>query len=65
MELQIKDLETLDNFKQKNIKISQSGDKIALKNIQIVDRFINHIESGKPARTLEINDEEQLLIIYL
>ena len=24
MELQIKDLETLDNFKQKNIKISQS-----------------------------------------
>ena len=43
MELQIKDLETLDNFKQKNIKISQSGDKIALKNIQIVDRFINHM----------------------
>ena len=62
MELQIKDLETLDNFKQKNIKISQSGDKIALKNIQIVDRFINHIESGKPARTLEINDEEFTLI---
>ena len=62
MELQIKDLETLDNFKQKNIKISQSGDKIALKNIQIVDRFINHIESGKPARTLEINDEEFSLI---
>ena len=62
MELQIKDLETLDNFKQKNIKISQSGDKIALKNIQIVDRFINHIESGKPARTLEINNEEFSLI---
>ena len=62
MELQIKDLETLDNFKQKNIKISQSGDKIALKNIQIVDRFINHIEAGKPARTLEINDEEFSLI---
>ena len=40
MELQIKDLETLDNFKQKNIKISQSGDKIALKNIQIVDDLL-------------------------
>ena len=27
MELQLKDLETIDNFKQKNIKVSQSGDK--------------------------------------
>ena len=62
MELQIKDLETLDNFKQKNIKISKSGDKQAIKNIEIVDRYVNHIESGKPARTLSVNDEDFLLI---
>ena len=62
MELQIKDIETLENFKQKNIKISQSGDKQAIKNIELVQKYINHIESGNPARTLESNDEELSLI---
>ena len=62
MELQIKDIETLENFKQKNIKISQSGDKQAIKNIELVQKYINHIESGSPARSLESNDEELSLI---
>ena len=62
MELQIKDIETLENFKQKNIKISQSGDKQAIKNIELVQKYINHIESGNPARTLDSNDEELPLI---
>ena len=62
MELQIKDIETLENFKQKNIKISQSGDKQAIKNIDLVQKYINHIESGKSARTLESNEEDLALI---
>ena len=62
MELQIKDLDTLDNYKQKNIKISQSGDKQAIKNIELVQKYIDHIESGNPARTLISNDEELSLI---
>ena len=62
MELQIKDIETLENFKQKNIKISQSGDKKAIKNIELVQKYINHIESGNSARTLEYNDEDLSLI---
>ena len=62
MELQIKDIETLENFKQKNIKISQSGNKQAIKNIDLVQKYINHIESGNSARTLESNDEDLSLI---
>ena len=62
MELQIKDIETLENFKQKNIKISQSGDKQAIKNIDLVQKYINHIESGNSARTLESTDEDLSLI---
>ena len=62
MELQIKDIETLENFKQKNIKICQSGDKQAIKNIDLVQKYINHIESGNSARTLESNDEDLSLI---
>ena len=62
MELQIKDLETLENFKEKNIKISKSGDKVAQKNIEFVDNVINHIENGNPARTFNLNDEEVVLL---
>ena len=62
MELQIKDLETLENFKKKNIKISQSGDKKAIKNIEIVQKVINHIESGKPVRTMDITDDEMVFL---
>ena len=62
MELQIKDLETLENFKEKNIKISKSGDKIAQTNIEFVNNVINHIENGNPARTFNLNDEEVVLL---
>ena len=62
MELQIKDLETLENFKEKNIKISKSGDKVAQKNIEFVNNVIDHIENGNPARTFNSNDDEFILL---
>ena len=62
MELQIKDLETLEAFKDKNTKISKSGDKQAQKNITCVESFINHIESGNPARSYKATADDILLI---
>ena len=62
MELQIKDLETLETFKDKNTKISKSGDKQAQKNITCVESFINHIESGNPARSYKATADDILLI---
>jgi len=62
MELQIKDLETLETFKDKNTKIAKSGDKQAQKNITCVENFINHIESGNPARSYKATADDILLI---
>jgi GTP-binding protein YchF len=62
MELQIKDLETLETFKDKNTKIAKSGDKQAQKNITCVESFINHIESGNPARSYKATADDILLI---
>ena len=60
MELQIKDLETLETFKDKNTKIAKSGDKQAQKNIT-VEIFINHIESGNPARSYKATADDIII----
>jgi len=65
MELQIKDLETLENIKEKNLKIAKSGDKQAQKNIVCLDKYIDHIELGNPARTFDANEDEQSLVSSL
>ena len=65
MELQIKDLETLELFKDKNIKIAKSGDKQAQKNITCVENFINHIENGNPARNYDANEDDYALIFSM
>ena len=54
LELQLKDLETLEKIKEKNIRVAKSGNKEAIKLITILDKFINHLESGKSIRTLTI-----------
>ena len=58
LELQLKDLETLEKIKEKNIRVAKSGNKEAIKLITILDKFINHLESGKSIRTLTIEKEE-------
>ena len=65
MELQIKDLETLELFKDKNIKIAKSGDKQAQKNITCVENFINYIENGNPARNYDANEDDYALIFSM
>mgnify|MGYP006098650133 FL=1 len=65
MELQIKDLETLESFKDKNIKIAKSGDKQAQKNITCVENFINHIENGNPARNYDATEDDYALILSM
>ncbi|MBT7896349.1 MAG: redox-regulated ATPase YchF [Flavobacteriales bacterium] len=62
MELQIKDLETLEIFKDKNIKIAKSGNKQAQKNITCVENLIDHIENGNPARSFELDEDDISLI---
>ena len=58
MELQLKDLETLEKLREKNIRTAKSGDKAGQKILDICDKYIAHLEAGNSARSVDANDEE-------
>lgn len=61
-ELQLKDLESLARKREKVMKATKSGDKSVLKELELVDQFIAHLESGQNARTLMCDPELRKLI---
>ncbi|MGB1018799.1 MAG: redox-regulated ATPase YchF, partial [Chitinophagales bacterium] len=61
-ELQFKDLESLEKFVTKNQKAAKSGDKVAKKNVEVGQKYIDHLLTGKSARSLEIDDDSKLFI---
>ena len=58
MELQLKDLETLEKLREKNVRTAKSGDKAGQKILDICDKYIDHLEAGNSARSLDANDDE-------
>lgn len=58
IELQLKDLETIEKRKESMMRVAGSGDKEAIRNISILDQYHNHLLSGKSARTLRIDNDE-------
>ena len=59
-ELQLKDLETLEKKKDVVKRTASSGDKNALKELEILNQYSNHISSGKSARSLIVEDDEYI-----
>lgn len=57
-ELQLKDLESLEKKRDKVQKMTKSGDKVAKRQLEIVQKFIDYISSGKNARGIEASEEE-------
>lgn len=57
IELQLKDLESLEKKLDKYKKGAKSGDKEAKKGEEIVAKYIAHLEKGLSARSLEIDDD--------
>ena len=57
-ELQLKDLESVDKKVQKVQKVAKSGDAIAKKEFAALSRFKEHLEQGKNARELDVNEVE-------
>ncbi len=63
IELQLKDLESVDKRVQRVEKLAKTGDAASKKELVILHKFKAHLESGKNARSLEdISDDESLLI---
>ena len=62
IELQLKDLETLDTRLQKAKKAARTGDKEAAKHLSFYEKVKNTLEAGKSARAVEMEDFEKPLM---
>ena len=65
MELQLKDLETVESRISKVQKQAATGDKTARRLFDILSRYKAALEQGKSARTVEIDKEDQKLVYDL
>ena len=62
-ELLLADLETLDKRKHKTEKMARSGEKIAKKELGLINRLLKHCNEGHRARTLPVDDADEKKIL--
>ena len=62
IELQLKDLETVQKRVEKYKKVAKSGDKDAKKQVELFEKVVSTLEQGKSVRTIEFSEDEQLLV---
>lgn len=62
LELIFSDLEVLERRMEKSIKLARSGDKTAKFEYGVMERIKAQLEANKPARTLEVTEEEEAFI---
>lgn len=61
-ELMLKDLETVEKYLDKLRKNAKSGEKEAVRQVEMGTRIKEHLESGRSARTLSLDEEAQTLL---
>jgi ribosome-binding ATPase len=61
-ELLLKDLETVEKRLEKLRKAAKTGQKEEVKNVEIGEKIKTHLEAGKSARTLPLEDDEVWLL---
>lgn len=61
-ELILADLQSLESQLTKNKKRSHANDPEAIKAVALLERLEKHLNAGHEARTLEIDDEERVLL---
>ena len=59
LELVFADIETLEKRMDRVGKMTKSGDKKAIAEMELLRRLKTHLEDGKPVRTFEMTDEER------
>jgi GTP-binding protein YchF len=62
IELQLKDLETVETRLMKVSKAAKVGEKDAKKELEILLRYKTHLEHGRSARTLDLDDKEREMV---
>ena len=59
LELVFADIETLEKRMDRVGKMTKSGDKKAIAEMELLKRLKSHLEEGKPVRTFDMTDEER------
>ncbi|MCQ2458708.1 MAG: redox-regulated ATPase YchF [Clostridia bacterium] len=62
LELIFADMETVTRRKDKAVRNFRGGDKKAALEAELAERIYAHLESGKPARTCEVTEDEQEIL---
>jgi GTP-binding protein YchF len=62
LELQVKDLESVEKKIERLHRASKAGDKEATHGLAVLERYKEHIEGFNNARTLEIKSEEKKFV---
>jgi GTP-binding protein YchF len=61
-ELNLADMSTVDKALQRAIKASKSGNKDELARKNLLDAVMAHLDAGKPVRSMQLPDEEKMLL---
>jgi len=61
IELALADLSSVERRRERASKTAKSGDKQARAELEVLDKIQPVLEEGKPARTVELTKEEQLV----
>ena len=59
MELQLKDLETVEKKLDKVKKASRTGDKVAMKELEILNKVVENLEAAVSVRAIDFSDKER------
>ena len=62
LELQVKDLESVEKKAERLRKAARSGDKEASNSLSVLERFREHFENFNNARTLVLKEEEKKVV---
>ncbi len=61
-ELALADLATAEKALARDGKKAKAGDKEAQKLVAVLEKVIPHLNEGKPARSIDLSDDEKLII---
>ena len=59
IELQLKDLEAVEKKLQKYEKLSRTGDKTAKQVVDVLKKYVQHLEQGKSVRSIDVEEKEK------
>jgi len=59
LELQVKDLESVEKKMERLARVAKSGDKEAKEAIEVLEKYRAHLEDFRNIRTLEVNEAEK------